>query len=85
MLLWVLLAVVAGVVAVGVLQNAQVVGVSFLFWQFEASLALTILGATAAGLLIGVLVRWVNALGRWRARSAAPTPKFASLGTRIGR
>jgi uncharacterized integral membrane protein len=43
MLFLILLAVVAVVVAVGALQNAQAVMVSFLFWQFEASLALVIL------------------------------------------
>jgi len=63
-------ALVAVVVAVGVLQNGQAVTVSFFFWQFEAPLALIILAATGAGLTIGVLAGWARALTRWRHRAA---------------
>lgn len=73
MVYMVVLAVVALVVAVGVLQNGQAVTVSFLFWQFQAPLALVMLAATAAGLAIGILVGWARALGRWRHRATGPS------------
>ena len=97
MLFLVLLTGVAVVVAVGVLQNAQTVTVSFLFWHFETSLALVILAAALAGLMSGVLISWTRALQRWRHRPAQPAPKphasagdgasasSASLGPRIRR
>ena len=85
LLFLILLAGVSVVVAVGALQNAQAVMVSFFFWQFEASLASIILTATAAGVLIGVLVRWAHALRRWNAQSAASAPKSASLDARLER
>ena len=66
----VVVALVAVVVAVGVLQNGQAVTVSFFSWQFESPLALIILAATGAGLAIGVLVGWARALTRWRHRAA---------------
>jgi uncharacterized integral membrane protein len=68
----IVLLVVAVVVAVGALQNAQPVTVSFLFWQFKASLALVILAAATAGLLIGALVSWARVVRRWRHRPAEP-------------
>jgi uncharacterized integral membrane protein len=68
MLFLIVLTVVAVLVAVGALQNAQAVTVSFFFWQFGTSLALVILAATTAGLLIGALVSWAAALRRWRHR-----------------
>lgn len=71
----IVLAVVAAVVTVGALQNGQAVTVSFLFWQFEAPLALVILASTAAGLVIGALVGWARALRRWRHRPAGPAPE----------
>jgi uncharacterized integral membrane protein len=97
MLFLILLTGVAVVVSVGVLQNAQTVTVSFMFWQFETSLALVILAAAMAGLMSGVLISWTRALQRWRHRLAEPAPKphasggeessasGASLGTRIRR
>ena len=95
MLFLILLTGVAVIVSIGVLQNAQTVTVSFMFWQFETSLALVILGAAMAGLMSGVLISWTRALQRWRHRPAQPAPKLpatagdgasassASLGTRI--
>ena len=71
----IVLAVVAVIVAVGALQNGQAVTVSFLFWQFEAPLALIILAATAAGLVIGVLAGWARALQRWRRRPTGTAPE----------
>ena len=49
----IVLTVVAVIVAIGALQNGHATTVSFLFWQFEAPLALVILAATVAGLMIG--------------------------------
>jgi uncharacterized integral membrane protein len=72
MVLTVVLALVAVVVAVGMLQNGQAVTVSFFFWQFQAPLALIILAATGAGLAIGGLVGGARALTRWRHRAAGP-------------
>ena len=66
----IVLMVVTVVVAIGALQNGQAVTVSFLFWQFEAPLALIILASTAAGLAIGILVGWMRALRRWSRRPA---------------
>jgi uncharacterized integral membrane protein len=73
MVFTVVVALVAVVVAVGVLQNGQAVTVSFFFWRFEAPLALIILAATGAGLAIGVLVGWARALTRWHHRAAGNT------------
>ena len=44
----IVLTTVAVIVAVGALQNGHATTVSFLFWQFEAPLALVILAATVA-------------------------------------
>jgi uncharacterized integral membrane protein len=66
------LTVVAVIVAVGALQNGHVVTVSFLFWQFEAPLALVILGATVAGLVIGGMIGFARAVRRWSRRQAGP-------------
>jgi uncharacterized integral membrane protein len=71
MVFLVAVAVVAVVVAVGALQNARAVTVAFLFWQFEAPLALIILAAAVAGVAIGAVVGWARALTRWRHRVAA--------------
>ena len=64
------LTVLAVAVAVGALQNGHAVTVSFLLWQFEAPLALIILGATVAGLVIGGLIGFARFVRRQsRARS----------------
>jgi uncharacterized integral membrane protein len=68
----IVLAVVAVTVAVVALQNAHVVTVSFLWWQFEASLALVILGATVAGLVIGGVIGFARSVRRW-SRNAGPS------------
>jgi uncharacterized integral membrane protein len=68
----IVLTVVAVTVAVVALQNAHPVTVSFLFWQFEAPLALVILGATFAGLVIGGVIGFTRAVRRWSHRQAGP-------------
>jgi uncharacterized integral membrane protein len=72
MLFLVVSTVVALTVAVVALQNGHAVTVSFLFWQFQAPLALVILGATAAGLVIGGVIGFVRAVRRWSHRQAEP-------------
>jgi Lipopolysaccharide assembly protein A domain len=59
-------------VAVLTVQNGHAVTLSFLFWQFEAPLALVILFATAAGLVIGGVIGFVRAVRRWSHRQAEP-------------
>jgi len=53
-------------VAIFALENAQAVTLRFLFWQFESSMALVTLAATAAGVLIAGLVGGVSRLRRWK-------------------
>jgi uncharacterized integral membrane protein len=72
----IVLTVVAVAVAVGALQNGHPVTVSFLFWQFQAPLALVILGAAVAGLAIGGMIGFARALRRWTHREAGPTAKL---------
>jgi uncharacterized integral membrane protein len=64
--------IVAVIVAIVALQNGHAVTVSFLFWQFEAPLALVILGATVAGLAIGGVIGFARAVRRWSHRQAGP-------------
>ena len=68
--LLIVLTAVAVIVAVGALQNGQATTVSFLFWQFEAPLAVVILAATVAGLVIGGAIGFARALRRWGHRQA---------------
>lgn len=52
----ILVVIIVTVVAVFSVQNASPVGVSFLSWHFEASLAIVIFLALLSGLIIGVAV-----------------------------
>lgn len=47
--------IIIALVAVFSVQNAIPVGISFLFWKFEASLAIIIFLAVLAGVVIGVI------------------------------
>jgi len=69
----IVLVLVAVAVAVGALQNGHAVTVSFLFWQFQAPLALVILGSTVAGLVLGGVIGFVRFVRRWSYGQAAPT------------
>ena len=71
MLHLIVLTIVAVTVAVVALQNGHPVTVSFLFWQFDAPLALVILGATAAGLVIGGVIGFARAVRRWSSHRQA--------------
>jgi uncharacterized integral membrane protein len=48
--------IIAAVVAVFSIQNAAPVFVTFLFWHFEASLAIIILLSVLTGFIIGMIV-----------------------------
>jgi len=71
-----LLVVLSGLllaVALFALQNSEVVTVRFWPWEFQASLAAVILGATAVGALIAGLLGLASRLRRWqRSRRAGP-------------
>lgn len=72
MLFLVVLTIIAVTVAVVAVQNGHAVTLSFLFWQFEAPLALVIIFATAAGLVIGGVIGFVRAMRRRSRREAEP-------------
>lgn len=48
--------IIAAVVAVFSIQNAAPVSIAFLFWHFEASLAIIILLSVLTGFIIGMIV-----------------------------
>ncbi len=52
----ILVVIIVALVAVFSVQNASPVGVSFLFWHFEASLAIVIFLTLLGGLILGVAV-----------------------------
>jgi len=47
------------VVTVFAVQNAIPVAISFLFWKFEASLAIVIFLSVLAGVVIGFIASWL--------------------------
>jgi len=82
-LLFIVLTLLLLAVALFALQNSEVVTVRFWPWQFRASLAAVILGATAGGALIAGLVGLASRLRRWQrsrmASAAGVTPRDAAL------
>ena len=54
-----------------VVQNSEVVDVTFLFWKAQASRAIVLLGA----FLLGIVVGWVS--GRLQAKGSSPSLKTA--------
>jgi len=83
MVFLIVLTLAAVVVAVGALQNGGAVTVTVLVWQFEAPLALVILGAMTAGLVIGGLIGFARAWRRWRQGPARPgLTSFPQRGTK---
>ena len=66
MLFLIVLSVLLLAVAIFALANAQTVTVQFLFWQFQSSVAVVTLAATATGVLIAGLFRVVSSLRRWK-------------------
>jgi uncharacterized integral membrane protein len=74
-LLFVLLTLLLLAVALFALQNADPVTLRFLHWQFQSSVAVVTLGATAAGALIAGLMGLGARLRRWqRRRATEPGP-----------
>lgn len=71
MLFLIVLSVLLLAVAIFALENAQAVTVRFLFWQFQSSVVVVTLAATAAGVLIMGLFRGVSRLRRWKRDRAA--------------
>lgn len=58
------LAVLLAVVTVFVLQNASPVVISFLFWRFEASLAVVIFLSVLSGCLIAAVIGFSRSIKR---------------------
>jgi uncharacterized integral membrane protein len=75
-LLFVVVTLLLLAVALFALQNPDVVTVRFWPWQFQASTAAVVLGATATGALIGWLLGLVARLRRWQRgrHGALPEP-----------
>jgi uncharacterized integral membrane protein len=81
--LFIILSLLLLAVALFALQNLDVVTIRFWPWQFQASVAILVLGATAGGALIAGLLGLASRLRRWqRARAASPagvTPREPAL------
>jgi len=69
----ILLLIVSAVVIIFSVQNAMPVAITFLFWKFEASLALVIFLSAACGVLVGAII--VSLIKRKRKRTSAEIPK----------
>lgn len=46
------------VFTVFVLQNTEIVDITFLFWRFSVSRVLLLVGAVAVGCLVGIFIGW---------------------------
>ena len=72
--------VLALLVAIFALQNATVVTVHFLFWRFDVSLVLVILGAAASGAVVVGIVSTLKQI-----RSAIKLQEAAVINRRLER
>src|SRR5215813_3943322 len=72
--LFILLTLLLLGVALFVLENPDAVTVRFWPWQFQASVAVVILGSTAVGALIAGLLSLAGRLRRWQPRPGASPP-----------
>ncbi|MDP2754239.1 MAG: LapA family protein [Nitrospirota bacterium] len=52
----ILLLFVVAIVAIFSVQNAMPVAITFLFWKFEASLAIVIFLSVLAGMIVGAII-----------------------------
>jgi uncharacterized integral membrane protein len=52
----IILLIVIAFVAIFSVQNAMPVAISFLFWKFEASLAIVIFLSVIAGIIVGAII-----------------------------
>jgi putative membrane protein len=56
MAILIILLIVISLVAIFSVQNALPVTISFLFWKFEASLAIVIFLSALAGMIVGAII-----------------------------
>jgi uncharacterized integral membrane protein len=56
MTILIILLIVISLVAIFSAQNAMPVTISFLFWKFEASLAIVIFLSALAGMIVGAII-----------------------------
>jgi len=59
MITLIIVLIIIMVVTVFAVQNAIPVAISFLFWKFEASLAIVIFLSVLAGVVIGFIASWL--------------------------
>lgn len=52
----ILLLIIVAIVAIFSVQNAMPVAITFLFWKFEASLAIVIFLSVLAGMIVGAII-----------------------------
>ncbi|NCO67063.1 MAG: LapA family protein [Nitrospirae bacterium] len=52
----ILLLIIVAIVAIFSVQNAMPVAITFLFWKFEASLAIVIFLSVLAGMIAGAII-----------------------------
>jgi uncharacterized integral membrane protein len=52
----ILLLIIVATVAIFSVQNAMPVAITFLFWKFEASLAIVIFLSVIAGMIVGAII-----------------------------
>jgi uncharacterized integral membrane protein len=52
----ILLLIIVAAVAIFSVQNAMPVAITFLFWKFEASLAIVIFLSVIAGMIVGAII-----------------------------
>lgn len=72
MLLLIVAIITLAVVVLFSVQNASPVAVSFLLWQFEASLAVVIVLSFLLGMVAGMVILWWIRLRRYTQKKKAP-------------
>jgi len=68
-----LIVVLVFMATIFVLQNTEVVEITFLFWRLELSRVILLLGAIALGAIMGVLVGW-EIFGKRKKKEPMPPP-----------
>lgn len=64
MIIILLVLIIVALVTIFSVQNAMPVAISFLFWKFEASLAIVIFLSVLAGIIIGSVITFMFRLRR---------------------
>lgn len=72
MLLLIVAIITLAVVVLFSVQNASPVAVSFLLWQFEASVAVVIVLSFLLGMVAGMVILWWIRLRRYTQKKKAP-------------